>query len=279
MIPYSTEIHWRFQNYSHEFGCQAREAHRWSLEYRWISRLVRFLDRFHTIYSTRRHRDMFSRTHRVSLDCAFDRINLDHKIEFKYIDTKNQLADILTKGSFTRDEWNHLLCLFNISDFSSTHCSEVMSKSPHKDSGEERVTATSRPMMSLIARAPSNSSSSASESLGKRSYESQSPWSAKAEEYDRTEQPVVGRDTSHASGHHHERSVESSNSARYSGRDDDRAWSSQEWKSDELMDDRTVKPVVCSRTRTHESQSSIFSWEDPARWNNEIHCERGKTSW
>ena len=44
-------------------------------------------------------------------------------------DTKNQLADILTKRNFTRDEWNHLLCLFDISHFSSTNCSEVMSKS------------------------------------------------------------------------------------------------------------------------------------------------------
>ena len=53
-----------------------------------------------------------SRTHRVALDWLFDRINLDPKIQIKYIDTKNQLADILTKGNFTRDEWNHLLtCL------------------------------------------------------------------------------------------------------------------------------------------------------------------------
>ena len=57
-------------------------------------------------------------THRVALDWLFDRINLDPKIQIKYIDTKNQLADILTKGNFTRDEWNHLLCLFNISHFS-----------------------------------------------------------------------------------------------------------------------------------------------------------------
>ena len=49
IIPYSTEIHWRLQNYSYEFGCQAREAHRWLLEYRWVSRLVRSLDRVHTI--------------------------------------------------------------------------------------------------------------------------------------------------------------------------------------------------------------------------------------
>ena len=31
------------------------------------------------------------------------------KIQIKYVDTKNQLADMLTKGNFTRDEWNHLL--------------------------------------------------------------------------------------------------------------------------------------------------------------------------
>ena len=35
-----------------------------------------------------------SRTHRVALDWLFDRINLDSKIHIKYIDTKNQLADI-----------------------------------------------------------------------------------------------------------------------------------------------------------------------------------------
>ena len=58
-----------------------------------------------------------SRTHRVSLDWPFDRINLDPKIQIKYIDTKYQLADILTKENFTRDEWNHLLTLFNIKPF------------------------------------------------------------------------------------------------------------------------------------------------------------------
>ena len=74
-----------------------------------------------------------SRTHSVALDWLFDRINLDPKIQIKYIDTKNQLADILTKGNFTRDKWNHLLCLFNISHFSSTNCSEVMSRRMQKD--------------------------------------------------------------------------------------------------------------------------------------------------
>ena len=82
-----------------------------------------------------------SRTHRVALDWLLDGIILDTKIQIKYIDTKNQLADILTKGNFTCDEWNHLLCLFNIGHFSSTNCSEVISKRTQKDAGEERVTA------------------------------------------------------------------------------------------------------------------------------------------
>ena len=74
-----------------------------------------------------------SRTHRFALDWLFDRINLDSKIQIKYIDTKNQLADILTKGSFTRDEWNQLLCLFNISHFSPTVCSAAMAKPSQQD--------------------------------------------------------------------------------------------------------------------------------------------------
>ena len=71
---------------------------------------------------------MFPEPHRVALDWLFDRVNLDPKIQIKFIDTKNQLADILTKGNFTRDEWNHLLSLFNISHFSSTVCFAAMAK-------------------------------------------------------------------------------------------------------------------------------------------------------
>ena len=41
-----------------------------------------------------------SRTHRVALDWLFDRINLDSKIQIKYIDTNNPLADKLTKRKF-----------------------------------------------------------------------------------------------------------------------------------------------------------------------------------
>ena len=45
-----------------------------------------------------------SRTHRVALDWLFDRINLGTKIQTKFVDTKSQFADMLTKGNFTRDE-------------------------------------------------------------------------------------------------------------------------------------------------------------------------------
>ncbi len=37
-----------------------------------------------------------SRTHRVALDWLFGRINLDPKTQIKHVDTKNQLADILS---------------------------------------------------------------------------------------------------------------------------------------------------------------------------------------
>ena len=135
-----------------------------------------------------------SRTHRVALDWLFDRINLDPKIQIKYIDTKNQLGDILTKGNFTRDEWNHLVCLFNISHFSSTDCSDVMLKRTQNYSGDERVTAKSKPRMNLVsrcsARTPDVLPSIASESPGKTRHESQSSLSLQTEKHERTGRPA-----------------------------------------------------------------------------------------
>ena len=181
-----------------------------------------------------------SRTHRVALDWLFDRISLNQKIQTKYIDTKNQFADILTKGNFTRDEWNHLLCLFNISDFSSTVCSDTMAKRSQQDSGEERVTAKSRPMINLVARTPSHVSSSTSVSLEKRSHGSQNPWSTIAEKEEGSVRPDKGTDLFEASDHHcHEQFMESFSSASYSKWDDDRAWSSQEWKTETTKYERS----------------------------------------
>ena len=60
-----------------------------------------------------------SRTQKVALDWLFDRNQFGPKNSTSSTSTpKNQFVDILTKGKFTRDEWNHLV-LFNISHFSS----------------------------------------------------------------------------------------------------------------------------------------------------------------
>ena len=139
---------------------------------------------------------MFSRTHRVALDWLFGRINLDPKIQVKYIDAKNQLADILTKGNLTRDEWNHLCVFFkHSSHFCFINCSEVMSKRTQKDSGEERVTAKSKPMMNLVSRCsertPDVLASTASESPVKTRCESPLPLSSWTEQQPRTEIPVL----------------------------------------------------------------------------------------
>ena len=175
-----------------------------------------------------------SRTHRVALDWLFDTIKFDPKFQIKYIDTKNELSDVLTKGNFTCDEWNHLLCLCDISHFSSTNSLEAMSKRTQEDAGEERVTAKFKPMMNFVSRCsertPVALSSAASESPGKTRHESQTPLSPQTEKYDRTGRPVV-----------------CAHSSSYSERNIDKTWSSQEWKSDEFMDDRTGRPVVSSQ--------------------------------
>ena len=171
-----------------------------------------------------------SRTQRVAFDWLFDRINSDSKIQIKYVDTKNQLADILTKGNFTRDEWNHLLCLFNISHFSFTNCLEVMSKRTQEDTGEERVTVKSKPMMNLVSRCsertPDVLASTAAQSLGKTRHESQIPVSSWNEQQPRTVTPVMD-----------------ACSSNYSEWNIDEKWSSQEWKSDEVLEARTERPV------------------------------------
>ena len=202
-----------------------------------------------------------SRTHRVALDWLFDRINLDPKIQIKYIDTKNQLADILTKGNFTRDEWNHLLTLFNISHFSSTACIAAMAKRAQQESGEGRATAKSRPMMNLTARTPSFVSSSASSNPGRTSYGYQDP-----ERYvldDRTGQPV---ETSRSD---------------YLQKDYGLSWSSQEWKSGDGEHDRSGKPEESSwdslqKVDPHCEEYLLGRTAHSARYEETIHDRTGQ---
>ena len=184
-----------------------------------------------------------SRTHRVALDWLFDRINLDSKIQIKYIETKNQLADILTKGNFTRDEWNQLLCLFNISHFSPTVCSAAMAKRSQQDSGEERVTAKSRPhdesyCQDAIVRVVFNFSEPGEEDITEIKIHGESVAGE-----DRSRRPGKETDLFEASDHYyHEQFMESFSSTDYSKLDYDRVWSCQEWKVEATTHDRSGQP-------------------------------------
>ena len=204
----------------------------------------------------------FSRTHRVALDWLFDRINLDSKIQIKYIDTKKQLADILTKGNFTRAEWNHLLHLLNISHFSSTACTAAMAKRAQQESGEERATASSRPMMNLTARTPSVVSSSTSSNPGRTSYGYQDPWKS-----------VAGDDRS---GKH-----ERPSPPDYSQEDYGQSWSSQEWKSGAAAHDRSGKPEKTSwdmmqQVVPHREEPRLDGNAHSLRYGEMIHDGSGK---
>ena len=106
----------------------------------------------------------------------------------------------------------------------------VLSKRKQKDSGEERVTAKSKPMMNLVlrfsARDPNVLASTAPESPGKTRKESHIPLSSWNEQHLRTGRPV--------------KDAHSSSSSEWNG---DEKWSSQEWKSDEVMEVRTGRLV------------------------------------
>ena len=92
------------------------------------------------------------------------------------------------------------------------------------------VTAKSKPMMNLVSRCSKRNvnvlGSAASESPGETRHGSQLPLSLQTEKYDRTERPVVYAHSSSCS----EWNV-------------DKTWSSQQWKSDEVLEVRTGRRV------------------------------------
>ena len=93
--------------------------------------------------------------------------------------------------------------------------------------------------MSFIARTPSFVLSSTSVSPEKEHYGIQDPWKSVAGE-DRSGRPGNETDLFEASDHYyHEQFVESFSSTDYSKLDDDRACSSQEWKTEATIYDRS----------------------------------------
>ena len=96
--------------------------------------------------------------------------------------------------------------------------------------------------MNLIARTPSFVSSSTSVSPVKRYYGNQDPWTSVAGE-DRSGRPGKETDLFEASDHHfHVQFMDSFSSTDYLKLDDDRAWSSQEWKTEATTYDRSGRP-------------------------------------
>ena len=102
-----------------------------------------------------------------------------------------------------------------------------MAKRAQQGSGEERVTAKSRPMMNLTARMPSVVSSSTSSNLEMTSYGYQDPGKSVASD-DRSVKP------------------ENASLPGYSKEDYGRSWSSQEWKSGVAEHERSKKPEKTS---------------------------------
>ena len=117
-------------------------------------------------------------------------------------------------------------------------------------------------MMNVIARAPSNVSSSTSVSLVKRSYGNQNLWSTIAEKEERSRRPDIGIDRKKAFDYYyHVQFMDSFSSASFSKWDDDHAWCSQEWETDTEMCERSVRPDETSWRATPETRLG-FSHEE-----------------
>ena len=155
-----------------------------------------------------------------------------------------------------------MLNLFNISHFSSTACTAAMAKLAQQESGEERVTAKSRPMLNLTARMPSVVSSSTSSNPVRTSYG-----------YQDVGKSVAGDDRSGK--------PERPSPPGYSKEDFGQSWSSQEWKSGAAAHDRSGKP---EKTSWDAMQQVANNHEEPlldgnahsVRYGEMIHGGSGK---
>ena len=155
-----------------------------------------------------------------------------------------------------------MLSLFNISHFSSTAWIAAMVKRVQQESGEERVTAKSRPVMNLSVRMPSVVSSSTSLSPGKRCYGKQDLWRS-----------VVTDDRSGK--------LDRLSPSGYSKLDYDRSWSSQEWKSEVTAHDRSGKPDKTSwnevqQVRPHHEEPLLDGNAQSVRYGGMIRDRSGQ---
>ena len=135
-------------------------------------------------------------------------------------------------------------------------------KRAQQESGEERGTAKSRPMMNLTARMPSVVSSSTSSNPGRTSYGFQDPGKS-----------VAGDDPSGK--------PERPSPPGYSKEDYGQYWSSQEWKSGAAAHDRSGKPEKTSwdmmqQVAPHREEPLLDGNPHSVRYREMIHDESGK---
>ena len=108
-----------------------------------------------------------SRTHRVAVDWSFGRINLDPKIQIKYVDTKQKPTLRHTdKGQFHTWWVEPSSPSVQYQHFSSASCPQTMSNRIQEWTVEERKMAKPRPTLNLVSKnvasfstAPSSSAS------------------------------------------------------------------------------------------------------------------------
>ena len=121
-------------------------------------------------------------------------------------------------------------------------------------------------MMNLFPRTPSFVSSSTSVSQGKRYHGKQDPWKS-----------VVAEDRSGQL----DRETESFSSTDYSRLDYDRAWSSQEWKTEGTTQDRSGQPDKASwrmvqQVRPHHEATLLDGTAQPARYGELLRDRSGQ---
>ena len=136
-----------------------------------------------------------------------------------------------------------------------------MAKRAQQESGEERVTAKSRPMMNLTARTPSFVSSSASANPERTSYGYQDP-----------ERPVLDDSAGRPAA---------KSRSDYLQKDYGLSWSSQVWKSGNGEHDRSGRPEQNSwdslgKVDPHRGEHLLGRTAHSARNEETIHDRTGK---
>ena len=183
---------------------------------------------------------------------------------------QNHFADILTKGTFTRDAWHHLLRLFNImniSMFSPQLCLAIQLKNLLSCRSDRRRRANmerrnlawlpNRDTRYLVALTPNRSSL-----LPSSSCTLQSPW-RKGASCSRLGPGSTGRPVAKGS------------SAR-------NASSSQVWQADKSMDQGTGRPVAGPNERTTGKQLAYHNFSvssDNWAFVERVPQERAPKTW